>query len=47
MTVTKNYCVTRSFACMLIALIRDDVKKNSRNVKPRLGGDRFAWFVDV
>ena len=30
-----------------IALIRDDVTKISRNVKPRLGGDRFAWFVDV
>ena len=31
----------------IIALIRDDVTKISRNVKPRLGGDRFAWFVDV
>ena len=31
----------------VIALIRDDVKKISRNVKPRLGGDRFAWFVEV
>ena len=29
----------------LIALIRDDVRKISRNIKPRLGGDRFAWFV--
>ena len=32
---------------MVIALIRDDVTKISRNIKPRLGGDRFAWFVDV
>ena len=30
-----------------IALIHDDVTTMSRNVKPRLGGDRFAWFVDV
>ena len=31
----------------LIALIRDDVTKISLNVEPRLGGDHFAWFVDV
>jgi len=30
-----------------IALIRDDVTKISCNVKPRLGGDCFAWFVEV
>ena len=30
-----------------IALIRDDVTKISLNVEPRLGGDHFAWFVDV
>ena len=29
------------------ALIRNDVRKISRNVKSRLSGDRFAWFVDV
>ena len=28
-----------------IALIRDDVIKIYPSVKPRLGGDRFAWFV--
>ena len=33
--------------CTVIALIHDDVTNISRNVKPRLGGDRFAWFVDV
>ena len=32
---------------MGIALIRDDVRKISRNIKPSLGGDRFAWFVAV
>ena len=31
----------------VIAVILDDITKISRNVKPRLGGDRFAWFVDV
>ena len=35
------------FVYLTIALIRDDVTKISRNVKPRPGGDRFAWFVDV
>ena len=35
------------FVYLTIALIRDDVTKISHNVKPRLGGDRFAWFVDV
>ena len=34
-------------AKILIALIRDDVTKISLNVEPRLGGDHFAWFVDV
>ena len=28
-----------------IALMRDDVKNFSGNIKARLGGERFAWFV--
>ena len=39
---------TRGFSLAgAIALIRDDVTKISLNVEPRLGGDHFAWFVDV
>ena len=45
--LAEMLCKLNALHRLPIALIRDDVTKISRNVKPRLGGDRFAWFVDV